>query len=85
MKAYNDFMELKKIKEYGKKYDAEHFKKYSDLRINRKTAKNIMYQHTLNDLKKLREGIENFDKLPEVKKILKSSFQCKYQRIRMII
>ena len=64
LEAYNKFMELKERKEYGKKYGADHYEKYSNLRINHKTAKNLMNRHTLNDLKKLREGIEDFDKLP---------------------
>ena len=64
LETYNKFIELKKRNEYGKKYDAEHYKEYSNLRINHKIAKDLMNKHTLNDLKKLREGIEDFDKLP---------------------
>ena len=62
LETYNKFIELKKRNEYGKKYDAEHYKEYSNLRINHKIAKDLMNKHTLNDLKKLREGIEDFDK-----------------------
>ena len=64
LEAYNHFKNLNKQNHWGKKYGADMFKNESDLRISTKTANELVNKHTLNDLKRLREGIEDFDKLP---------------------
>ena len=62
--AYNKFNDMSKKEIYKKNYKAQYYRKFSNLRINARDAEELLYKHTLNDLKKLREGIENFDKLP---------------------
>lgn len=46
--AYNKFMELKNAKEYGEGYDAEHFKEYSPLTMEKDMRTSAMNKHVLN-------------------------------------
>ena len=62
--VYNKFKDMSEKDIYKNNYKAQYYKKISKLRINSKVAKELLRKHTLNDLKKLREGIDGFDKLP---------------------
>ena len=62
--VYNKFKDMSEKEIYKNNYKAQYYKKISKLRINSKVAKELLRKHTLNDLKKLREGIDGFDKLP---------------------
>ena len=62
--AYNRFNQLKQQNHWGSKYSANMFKNKSNLRISTETANEFMRKHTLNDLKRLREGFDDFDTMP---------------------
>ncbi|MBR5598678.1 MAG: hypothetical protein IKW39_01415 [Alphaproteobacteria bacterium] len=63
--VYNKFKDMSEKEIYKNNYKAQYYKKFSNLRINAREAEKLLYKHTLNDLKMLREGIEGFDKLPQ--------------------
>jgi hypothetical protein len=62
--AYNRFKELSKRGAHKNNYNAEYYDKESNLRITPEVAINSLNKHTLNDLKKLKEGFEDFDIFP---------------------
>ena len=61
--AYNSFLDLKKLKEYGNQYGADYYENKSNLRVPEEYANKRAYTHLQNDLRRLREGIVGFDDL----------------------
>lgn len=62
--AYARFQDLKRQEKFGQKYGAGYYKDKSRLQVSEEYALQRMNEHLQNDLKKLREGIDGFDKLP---------------------
>lgn len=63
-KAYQDFQKMKERGEYGSGYRANKYENKSPLRVNKQTMEDLLDKHVRNDIKRLRQGMPEFDGLP---------------------